>query len=362
MCIDLVQRYTINCVSDMANIQDVARLAKVSPSTVSNFFNNRLDRMQAVTRERVQHAVTELGFIPNRIARQLKTGHVPIIGLLVPTVANPFFGELATAIQEAAQNRGYQVVLNNTGRDAKRELAFASELVAMGVRGLISGSALLRDEHASALAARGLAVVAFDVHERELVDPQVDIVSLDNCRATLMAVEHLVSLGHSRITYVTLPPEIASRAARLAGFQAAIEKHDLFGRATVYSISSDPKNASDGMIGELGRRAAIDIAAKKERPTAVIASNDLLAVGISAGLRESNIRIPEEISLVGIDDLFIAPLLNPPLTTIRQPLQKMAEAAVDCLVSRIEGQKQEATTHVFMPELVVRRSTARVLE
>src|SRR5450432_47143 len=124
-------------MGEMANIQDVARRARVSPSTVSNFFNNRLDRMQAATRERVQLAVNELDFTPSRIARQLKTGHVPIIGLLVPTVANPFFGELATAIQVAAQNREYQVVLYNTGRDAERELEIASELVAMGVRGLI---------------------------------------------------------------------------------------------------------------------------------------------------------------------------------------------------------------------------------
>jgi DNA-binding LacI/PurR family transcriptional regulator len=112
----------------------------------------------------------------------------------------------------------------------------------------------------------------------------------------------------------------------------------------------------------LGRRAATDIAGLRKRPTAVIASNDLLAVGISAGFRESNIRIPEEISLVGIDDLFIAPLLNPPLTTIRQPLKKMAETAVECLVSRIEGRKREAGSYIFMPELVVRRSTAHIVE
>ena len=119
------------------------RTADVSASTVSNYLNGRLDRMRAMTRQRIEHAINELGFSPNWAARLLKTGHTPFIGLLVPTVANPFFGQLATAIQVAAQARGYQVLLYNTHRDPGHELEIAAELAAFGVRGLISGSAFV---------------------------------------------------------------------------------------------------------------------------------------------------------------------------------------------------------------------------
>jgi hypothetical protein len=143
-----------------ARIFDVAHRANVSVSTVSNYLNRRLERMAPATQARVQRAISELAFSPSRVARQLKTGQSDIIGLVVPSVANPFFGQLAMAIQTAAQARGYQTLLYNTRRDADSELAIARELAAFGVRGLVTGSAPLNEQHASALADCGLAVVA----------------------------------------------------------------------------------------------------------------------------------------------------------------------------------------------------------
>ncbi|SEF86924.1 LacI family DNA-binding transcriptional regulator [Bosea lathyri] len=341
-----------------AKIFDVAHRANVSVSTVSNYLNRRLERMAPATQARVQRAISELAFSPSRVARQLKTGQSDIIGLVVPSVANPFFGQLAMAIQTAAQARGYQTLLYNTRRDAGSELAIARELAAFGVRGLITGSAPLNEQHASALADCGLAVVAFDARARNLQDDRVDVVSLDNGAAMALAVGHLVELGHRRIVYVTAPTRTASRTGRLAGFQQAVALHGLEAEASIHEIMVAGDSHGDDMIAELGRSAAGNIAAINSRPTAVVAMNDILAIGLSAGFREVGLRIPDALSLVGIDDLFLASLGNPPLTTVRQPLGQMAEAAIESIVARLEGRSPGPRNYIFAPELVVRQSTA----
>ncbi len=342
----------------MATILDVARVARVSPSSVSNFFNNRLDKMALATRQRIEHAVIQLGYKPNRAARQLKTGHAPVLGLLVPSVANPFFGEIATATQRAAQTKGYQLILCNTFRDPGREREFAEELAAFGVRGVITGSSLLNSKHLTDLTNRGLAVVTFEGDAALPSRKGVDVVSIDNSMATAIAVDHLVSLGHERITYVTAPGQTAARAARLHGFEAAMQRHGLSRTARIHKIALPPGEYGDDMIAELGISAAPKLAKHRRPATAVIAMNDLLAIGLAAGFREQGLAIPRDISLVGIDDLFLARLMNPPMTSVRQPLTLMADAVINCLADRIEGVADAFQRRIFSPELIVRQSTA----
>lgn len=340
----------------MATILDVARAAGVSASSVSNFLNDRLDKMTPATRERIQAAITALSYRPSRVALQLKTGKTATIGLLVPAVANPFFGAIAMAIQHAAQARGYQVILCNTFRDPQRERDFAEDLMALGVRGIITGSSLLNPDHLAELVSKGLTIVAFE-GDANAAAPGIHVVSVDNALATTLAVDHLVGLGHRRITYVTGPAQTAARVARLKGFRAAAQRHGLGEGACVHEISLPQNQYGDDMIAELGVGAASAFAEPARRPTALIAMNDLLAIGLAAGLREQGVSIPQDIALVGIDDLFLARLMNPPMTSLRQPLQAMAEAAVACLVGD-GGETVQATSLIFPPELIVRQSTA----
>lgn len=342
----------------MATILDVARIAGVSASSVSNFLNDRHAKMTPATLERIRSAVAELGYKPSSAARQLKTGHSAVIGLLVPSVANPFFGEIATAIQHAAQARGHQVILCNTYRDPHRETEFAEELAAFGVRGIITGSSLLNPRHLSGLAAKGLAIVAFEGNAALSAAQGITVVSTDNALATTLAVDHLVGLGHRHIAYVTGPLQTAARAARLNGFRTAAQRHGLDG--SVHEISLPPNEYGDDMIAELGIDAGLAIARLQQRPTGVIAMNDLLAIGLAAGLREQGLVIPDDISLVGIDDLFLARLMNPPMTSVRQPLSAMAHAAIDCLLDAM-GQAQPVQSRIFPPELIVRQSTASAM-
>jgi len=261
------------------------------------------------------------------------------------------------AIQRAAQARGYQVILCNTFRDPQRERDFAEDLMALGVRGIITGSSLLNPDHLSELASKGLAIVAFE-GDVTAAAPGIHVVSVDNAMATTLAVDHLVSLGHRRIAYVTGPAQTAARVARLKGFRAAAARHGLGEDARVHEISLPQNQYGDDMIAELGVDAASAFADPCGRPTALIAMNDLLAIGLAAGLRERGLSIPQDIAMVGIDDLFLARLMNPPMTSLRQPLSAMAEAAIACLVGG-GGEPAPATSLIFPPELIVRQSTLR---
>jgi DNA-binding LacI/PurR family transcriptional regulator len=342
-----------------ATIQDVARVAGVSTASVSNLLNGRPERMRSQTRERIEAAISSLRYTPSGIARHLKTGHAPMLGLLVPTVANPYYGELAVAIEHAAHARGFHVLLCNTLREMKREREFAGELTAYGVKGLITASALSDPEELHTLVKTGVSIVAFDVLQRNINIHGIDVVTLDNAAATAIAVKTLFDLGHRNIAYATAPLGTRNREARSRGYRDALLQLGVSYERTV--VGAPPRQ--DAIFGDtdlagLGRRLASDIAALEPRPTAVVAMNDMLAVGLMTGLRALGLRIPHDISVVGIDDINLASLVTPMLTTVRQPFARIAETAVEHLLLRLKEPDRPGTETVFQPELVVRDSTS----
>src|SRR5258708_22584132 len=204
-------------------IRDVAAMAGTLVSTVSNLLNGRPDRMRPETVQRIEAAIAELGYRPSWAARQLKTGFAPVIGLLVPSVANPFHGAMARAVEVAAQARGYQVVLGNSLRDAARERRYAEDFLDFGIRGVIAGSSPFDLGHFAELMERGLAIVAFDLVTTDSGGaPAIDSVSIDNRRAGWLATRHLIDLGHRRIGYVSGATPTRSRRDRLAGYRQAL--------------------------------------------------------------------------------------------------------------------------------------------
>jgi DNA-binding LacI/PurR family transcriptional regulator len=340
--------------STTATIEDVARRAAVSISTVSNVLNGRHARMRAQTLERVQQAMVELEFRPNQLARRLKTGHIAMIGLLVPSIANPFFGALARWAEEAAIKNGYGVMLCNTQRSAEREQAYAKALMSQGVKGVILGSSLQAQEHLAPLISKGLAVVSFD-RTAQFAPLTMDYVSLDNLQAGAMAAEHLISLGHREIVYVSAPLRSVSRIARLEGARDACALHKVKFTSHVRDVTP---GQTEMEMAELGRAAGLALHAEGAQATGYIAMNDMLAIGLLAGLRQCKRRVPEEVSVIGIDDIFLGTYLSPGLTTVRQPMQEMANAAVERVLARLKNNDEPAHELVFKPELVVRESTA----
>lgn len=335
-------------------IEDVARRAAVSISTVSNVLNGRQTRMRAETLVRVQKAIEDLDFRPNQSARRLKTGHMAMIGLLVPSIANPFFGALARWVEEAANERGFGVLLCNTQRSAEREQAYAQAFMAQGIKGVILGSALQAQEHLAPLIQQGLAVVSFDRTAQQ--EPlAMDYVSLDNYRAGAMAAEHLIALGHRDIVYVSAPLRAMSRVARLEGAKNACDLHKVKFESHIREITP---GQTEMEMAELGRAAGLALHANGTLATGFIAMNDMLAIGLLAGLRQCKLRVPEDVSVMGIDDMFLGTYFSPALSTVRQPMQKIASAAVERVLARLKNSDEPAHELVFMPELVIRESTA----
>lgn len=337
-------------------IEDVALHARVSISTVSNVLNGRETRMRPDTLERVQQAITALGFHPNQSARNLKTGHLAMIGLLVPSIANPFFGSLAREIEAVANERGYGVMLCNTQREADRELAYAQALMAQGVRGMVIGSALQAQEHLAPLIERGLAVVSFDRTAQE-APWNMDYVSVDNQRCGELAAEHLLALGHRHIVYVTAPLRSVSRGARLDGVRKVCSAA---GAQLHVHIGDIPNGQIEMEMAELGRSAAIELQALHSEATGYIALNDLMALGLVSGLRQCHKRVPQDISVMGIDDLFLDSYMSPALGSVRQPMPELARAAFERVLARMSNPTEQAHSLVFTPELVQRESTARL--
>ena len=339
----------------MSTIIDVARLAGVSITTVSNVLNGRADRMKKDTLSRVEHAMAELGFQPNRAARQLKTGQAELFGLLVPSLANPSYGMLAREIEAAARvTYGYRVIVANTYRDPDQERAFLDDLWSHGARGAIVVSSLADERHFEEPIARGMVVVSYDSHARRGALPILDYISVDNAAAAALATEHLIGLGHRTIAFVTPSGWTFSRAEKRQGFLDAAGKH---GVATVVIEGATASIYSDAEMAELGQALAGEIIAHPARPTAAVTINDMMAIGLIAGLREAGLSAPEDMSVVGFDALSLGAYIAPALTSVRTPLTAMAQTMVNRIVTRLEVPGTPLGEFRFAPELLIRGST-----
>ena len=343
-------------------IQDVANIAGVSTTSVSNYLNGRMQEMRKETQQRIADAISHLGYTPNTAARQLKTGKMPILGLLVPSVMNPFYGELAAAVDAAAQRKGFRVLLCNTQREPERELSYIQELLAYGVRGIITASIPHDINVMNDLIKRGAAFVLFETLAENFKVDQVDFVLTNNSVAAEISVDYLVGLGHSTIAYATAPLSTPHRISRLQGFKDAMQRfkektaliiipNDIVGKSALHK---------DAELAQLGHEAAQSLVDNPARPTAVIAMNDLIALGMMSGFQNMGVKIPDDISVVGFDDMLLASFSSPALTSVRQPLSKFAETAVDTVCARLADPARAATTISLDPVIISRASTAKL--
>jgi DNA-binding LacI/PurR family transcriptional regulator len=313
----------------VTTIQDVARHAAVSVSTVSNVLNGRPDRMRAATLARVEAAIATLQFRPSKSAQQLKTGQTPLLGLLVPSMANPMYGYIAREIETFAQERfGHRLLIGSTYRDATKEAAFFEDLRAHGVRHVIVISSLSEERHLDSAVARGMNVMSYDRRAAPGRRSAVGHVTPDNFAAAHLATSHLIGRGHSQLAFATVAGMTMSRSDKIAGFFAAAEAAGL--RASAKVLDGGPLNEyGDSVIAEVGRATGLQLAKDRQRATGIVALNDLMALGLMAGLREGGRRVPQDVSIVGIDGLFLAALSNPSLTTVQLPVREMARTMVE---------------------------------
>ena len=340
-----------------SRIKDVAEHAGVSVSTVSNVLNGRTEKMRPFTFRRVEESIRALHFQPNQIARQLKTGTTPMLGLLVPSIASAFSSSLARELEAVARKHAHYLILGNTQSDPAQEKRFLDGFLTHGLRGAILTSSLEQEQDYQPLIDRGLALVSLTrrpAGERPLL---MDHVSVDNVHAGRTATQHLLENGHTSIAYATAPTSSADRAERRDGFVAAMKEAGHGDSARILERSFQA-SCSDAELAAIGRGIAAEISARERRPTAVVAMSDMVAIGLVSGLQEHGLRVPADISIVGIDDLYLDALLCPAITSVRQPLPEIAAALVGCLLRRLHDPQAPATEQLLKPELIRRSSVA----
>jgi LacI family transcriptional regulator len=324
----------------MANhsIDAVAKAAGVHRSTVSRAFS-RPQAVKAETRDHILRVAQELGYTMNPLAQALSLKTSTFVPLIVPNVTNPFFAELADAMTQAAGDRGYQLVLCVTNGDAGQTAGYLTAMQALYAPfGIVAPSTRVDLD----------ALASFDFGQRVVVIDRVDehstvpSVTVDNRRGIELAFEHLRVLGHRRIGYVS----------GISGAHTAHERMDAYRDLA----DGDPVVLDAGADTEAGERAAAQFVAMTNRPTAIIAANDMTAFGVVSGLAARGLRVPEDVSVIGFDGLSLGGRFNPGLTTIRQPIADMGSIAMD--LAKRKAADGSAGHVVLQPELLVRASTA----
>jgi LacI family transcriptional regulator, galactose operon repressor len=331
-----------------ASIKDVAALARVSVGTVSNVLN-RPDRVGSETRLRVEAAISELGFVRNEVARHLRAGGSRMIGYLVLDAANPFFTDVARGVEESARADGLVVFLCNSDNSEQREREYLDLLLEQRVRGVLITPVEPESERLLALPRLGLPVVLVD---RKWGDGWCS-VSVDDEVGGHLAATHLVESGHQRIAFVGGPDSLGQVRDRLAGAQRAVREGQL-PESALTVIATSALTVSEG------RRAGQRLVGLPEaqRPTAAFCANDLLALGLLQEMTRQELQVPEELAIVGYDDIEFAAAAAVPLTSVRQPRHLIGSTAADLLAEEaMAGADHQHRQIEYLPELVVRGST-----
>jgi len=331
----------------MANIFDIARIAKVSTSTVSLAIRNSA-KINEATKLRVQAVAKQLNYKPNHIARSLVQKKTNAIGVILPSSLNPIYIETNALIEKAAFERGYDTFAYFIDEDPLRERRFLEKIYEQQVDGLVMIPAYpdVNRDYYSALAESRVPVVIRD--EIEWLS-DVDSVSIDMEKGGYDAVKHLLALGHARIACVTTAFAVGRKLGRLRGYRKALAEHGIeFDETLVRSCGTQLAD---------GYKVTKEILAMKDRPSAIFMQCDLLAMGAFSAIREEGLKVPDDISLVGFDDINFAPYLESPLTTVAHPKEKVAMALVETLMNRIENRDIEPRHIVVTPELIVRKSS-----
>jgi len=329
------------------DIRDVARRAKVSTATVSRTVN-QVATVDAQLAKRVWKAIEELGYYPNRQARALVSGRSRVFGLIVSEITNPFFPEIVQTFETLAVEQHYEILLTSTIHDPKRmELA-----VRRMIEGRVDGVAILtfgmEEDLLEHLRFRNLPLVFVDIGPKA---PRVSNIRVDYADGIRQAVQHLAALRHERIGFIAGPLRLRSAMARKDAFQASMKEIGL-------PVKPDFLVEGDHRL-EGGKRALKKLAELRERPTAVLCSNDMTAIGVMREAFELNIKVPQDLSVIGFDDIRMAEFLTPPLTTVQMSQSELARLAFEALLKEVKRETPipEGSEYVLKTHLVLRNST-----
>lgn len=332
----------------MATMKQVAERAGVSTSTVSHVINNTR-KVSADVRERVLSIIAETRYIPSAVARSLKNDRTSTIGMMVPNSSNPYFAELIQGIEDAAFKLSYNIILCNAYDDPRKQAAYLRVLLEKRIDGLILVASGADEALADLLSTASVPMVLVD---REVPGVEADFIESNHEEGGYLATRYLVELGHRRIACVSGPEHLQPSRDRVAGYRQALqEAHIAFDPALL--VYSD-------FTSEGGFNAFGDLLKLPTPPSAIFASNDLMAIGGICAAAEAKVNVPQELSVIGYDDIALASYSTPRLTTMSQPKYAMGEMITRLLLARIAGGHLPLRRELLQTTLVERQSTARL--
>lgn len=330
--------------SFFVTVKDVAEHAGVSIATVSRVVNQSEDVSQEL-REKVLQAVEELGYHPSRTAQRLRARKSLVIGLIISDIQNPFFTSVVRGIEDVAHQQDYSIILCNSDEDPEKEKLYIDVMRSEEVAGLIISSTSQVTEYINRLLDSGIPVVAMD---RSIKHQQVDIVSVENVLGAYEAVSYLIQKGHQWIGFIGLPMNLTTGVERREGYINALKDHGLKPVEELMCIGDARQ--------EGGFNCATDLLEGGRPLTALFASNNLMTLGALGAIRSQGLRVPEDVSLIGFDDMPWAQYLNPPLTVVSQPTYELGKQSAELLLKRISHPDEKTKQIRLKTKLVVRQS------
>jgi len=325
-------------------IKEVAKLARVSTATVSHVIN-KTRFVSDSTKRKVLSAIERIGYTPNIHARNLASGRSRMLGLIISDITNPFFPDLVKSIQEKALELGYDVIVLNTNYDPERDARYVQRLLELRVRGVMILTTEMSLSVIERFSSREIPVAFLDSGK---VGPHISNIRIDYEKGVHEAVEHLLKLGHRQIAFISGPVRFKSAQFRRLAFLEAMKNHR-------ESLHTEPLILEGDFRLESGEQVVREMMTLKSRPTAILAANDLMAVGALRGLRRAGLQVPRDVSVIGCDDIALAGLTDPQLTTIVIPRTVIGASAVEAILrtGSTEGREIKIST-----QLMVRQSTA----
>lgn len=328
-------------------IKDIAKQASVSINTVSRALNGKPD-VNEETKKRIIEIAKRLNYVPNFLAKGLVTKNTKTIGVIISDNSNPFFAKIIKGIEDFARSEGYSIILCNTDEEYEKEEDAIYLLQQKQVDGFLITLTSTQKERIDVLKLKR-AEIPFVLLNRHMDNIMTDYVINDNIYGAYIAINHLVKLGYKRIGYISGPPQISSVRERLEGYRKALFENNIEFDNSL--IKESNLKMEDGTIL---MRELLEL---ENLPTAVFTYSDFLAIGVLKAIKEAELKIPEDIALVGYDDIEFSAFLEVPLTTVHQPRYRIGEKGARILINRIEGKGSKDLQQIILkPELVIRKS------
>jgi len=334
----------------MITMEDIAKICGVSKATVSRVLNDKPDGVGAETRERIKKVIKEMEYRPNNLAQSIVNRRTKTIGLILPNIDNPFFPMIVHGVENYTSKKDYTVILGITDDNAEKEYKYMSTFISKRIDGVLLASVTSGgNESIQMLDRYNVPCVLLD---RDLESTEnIPGVFVDNQYATGIACEMLIKSGNRNIAFVSGPAHLKTSKERLEGFKLKLEEYGI-------PFCSDLLCYGDFSF-ESGYQAVCQLMDKECRFTAMLASNDAMAIGAMKALKEKGIKIPDELEIIGFDNIYMSGICEPALTTVNQPTYEMGKTAAEMLLKLIEGDKLAKKIHRIKTEMVIRDSTKK---